>query len=62
MFFYRSFFNYVCIEGAKFGLLSVARPITIFRNEETGVGCNNCNNSSYDSIDCNLCIKKDILW
>lgn len=45
MFFERPFCNYLCIEGAKFGLLSSARPFTIIRNKETCVGCNKCNRS-----------------
>lgn len=43
MVFERPFCNYLCIEGAKYGLLSSARPVTIVRNEETCVGCNKCN-------------------
>lgn len=43
IFFERPFCNYLCIEGAKFGLLGSARPLTIVRNKETCVGCNRCN-------------------
>jgi polyferredoxin len=51
MFFERPFCNYLCIEGAKFGLLSMARPITIIRNKETCVGCNRCNSACPMNID-----------
>ncbi|EOR26342.1 FMN-binding domain-containing protein [Clostridium sartagoforme AAU1] len=51
MFFERPFCNYICIEGAKFGLLSAARPVTIVRNEETCVGCSKCNRVCPMNID-----------
>lgn len=51
MFFERPFCNYLCIEGAKFGLLSSARPFTIIRNKETCVGCNRCNRACPMNID-----------
>lgn len=51
MFFERPFCNYLCIEGAKFGLLSSARPFTIIRNEEACSGCNKCNNVCPMNID-----------
>jgi uncharacterized protein with FMN-binding domain/NAD-dependent dihydropyrimidine dehydrogenase PreA subunit len=51
MFFERPFCNYLCIEGAKFGLLSAARPVTIIRNEETCVGCSKCNRACPMNID-----------
>lgn len=64
MFFERPFCNYLCIEGAKFGLLGSARPFTIIRNKETCVGCNRCNAicpmnvnvSSYDQVRSLQCI------
>lgn len=43
VFFERPFCNYLCIEGAKFGLLSIIRPFTIIRNKENCIGCNKCN-------------------
>ncbi|WP_411682506.1 FMN-binding protein [Clostridium thailandense] len=43
MFFERPFCNYLCIEGAKFGVLGSIRPFTIIRNSNTCVGCNKCN-------------------
>lgn len=51
MFFERPFCNYLCIEGAKFGLLSSVRPITITRNKETCVGCNRCNRACPMNVD-----------
>jgi uncharacterized protein with FMN-binding domain/NAD-dependent dihydropyrimidine dehydrogenase PreA subunit len=51
MFFERPFCNYLCIEGAKFGLLSSIRPFTIIRNKETCVGCNRCNGACPMNID-----------
>lgn len=51
MFFERPFCNYLCIEGAKFGLLSSVRPFTIIRNKETCVGCNKCNGACPMNID-----------
>jgi len=51
MFFERPFCNYLCIEGAKFGLLSSARPFAIIRNKETCVGCNRCNRVCPMNID-----------
>lgn len=64
IFFERPFCNYLCIEGAKFGVLSSARPITIVRNKETCVGCNRCNRvcpmnvdvSSYSQVRSLQCI------
>jgi uncharacterized protein with FMN-binding domain/NAD-dependent dihydropyrimidine dehydrogenase PreA subunit len=51
MFFERPFCNYLCIEGAKFGLLSAARPVTIIRNEESCIGCSKCNRACPMNID-----------
>lgn len=51
MFFERPFCNYLCVEGAKFGVLSTLRPLTIVRNKETCVGCNKCNRACPMNID-----------
>lgn len=51
IFFERPFCNYLCIEGAKFGLLSSIRPFTIIRNKETCVGCNRCSGACPMNID-----------
>jgi uncharacterized protein with FMN-binding domain/ferredoxin len=42
MFFERPFCNYLCIEGAKYGLISSLRPVSIKRNESTCVDCKKC--------------------
>lgn len=39
----RPFCNHLCIEGAKHGLFSLLRPITIHREAATCVGCGKCN-------------------
>lgn len=39
----RPFCNYMCPEGAKYGLLSMFRLFSIKRDEETCVSCNKCN-------------------
>lgn len=43
LFFERPFCNYLCIEGAKYGIMSLLRPVTIKRNESSCVACNKCN-------------------
>lgn len=43
LFFDRPFCNYLCYEGAKYGLMSILRPFTIRRNESTCINCNKCN-------------------
>jgi len=42
LFFERPFCNYLCIEGAKYGLISSLRIFTIKRNEESCIGCKLC--------------------
>lgn len=42
LFFDRPFCNYLCIEGAKFGLISLLRPVTIHRHEQTCINCKKC--------------------
>lgn len=42
--FNRFFCNYLCIEGAKQGLISIFRPITIHKND-TCVNCKKCDQS-----------------
>jgi uncharacterized protein with FMN-binding domain/Pyruvate/2-oxoacid:ferredoxin oxidoreductase delta subunit len=41
--FDRPFCNYLCVEGARHGLFSAFRPVTISRNEDTCVDCGKCN-------------------
>ena len=43
LFFERPFCNYVCSEGIKFGVASLARLFTIQRNAATCVNCQRCN-------------------
>lgn len=42
MFFYRPFCNYLCMEGAKYGLFGSLRFFTIRRNESTCIDCKKC--------------------
>jgi len=51
MIFERPFCNYLCIEGAKNGLIGTLRPVTIIRNEDTCIGCKKCNHACPMSVD-----------
>jgi len=51
LFFKRPFCNYLCIEGAKYGLVSALRPITIIRDENSCVNCEKCNRACPMNID-----------
>ncbi len=42
VFFDRPFCNYLCVEGARLGLLSVLRPFTIRKNTDKCCGCKKC--------------------
>lgn len=42
LFFQRPFCNYLCVEGAKYGLFSALRPFTIKRSNNTCIDCNKC--------------------
>lgn len=42
IFFQRPFCNYLCVQGAKYGLLSLFRVFTIKRDEEKCVNCKKC--------------------
>jgi polyferredoxin len=42
MLFERPFCNYLCTEGTKYGVASLARVFTIKRNEENCIGCKKC--------------------
>ncbi len=42
VYFERPFCNYLCYEGARHGLISLARPITIQRNNHSCVNCKKC--------------------
>lgn len=47
----RPFCNYLCPEGAKYGLLSLSRPITIVRNASSCIHCQKCNQNCPMHID-----------
>jgi len=51
MFYERFFCNYLCVEGAKYGLVSVLRPLTIIRNKDKCVNCNKCTKACPMNID-----------
>lgn len=51
LFFKRPFCNYLCIEGAKYGLMGTLRPVTIIRDEKSCVNCNKCNRVCPMNID-----------
>lgn len=51
VFFERPFCNYMCPEGAKYGLLSTLRPFRIVRNPEKCVQCDQCNKACPMQID-----------
>lgn len=55
MLFERPFCNYLCIEGAKYGLMSTLRPLTIIRDTEKCVGCNKCTKACPMNIDVAKC-------
>ena len=42
MFYERAFCRYLCIEGAKYGLLSFLRIVTVRRNPNSCVNCKKC--------------------
>lgn len=42
LFFERPFCSYLCIEGAKYGLYGLFRPVTIVRNQDTCISCGKC--------------------
>lgn len=51
LFIDRPFCRYFCPEGAKYGILSLARVFTITRNSETCISCNKCNKACPSQID-----------
>ncbi|MBS7526145.1 FMN-binding protein [Fusibacter paucivorans] len=42
LFYERPFCNTLCIEGAKYGLLSIAKPFAVVRNSESCISCGLC--------------------
>lgn len=66
IFFKRPFCNYLCIEGAKLGLLGMVRPFRIKRDQDKCIGCKKCdkactmninisNSKRVDSLQCINC-------
>ncbi len=55
MVFERPFCNYLCFEGAKYGLMSSTRVFTIKRNDNTCVGCNKCDKVCPMNIEVSSC-------
>jgi len=51
LFYERLYCNYLCSEGAKYGLISSIRPFTIHRNENSCISCDNCNKVCPMNID-----------
>ncbi|MBN2685165.1 MAG: 4Fe-4S binding protein, partial [Pontiellaceae bacterium] len=47
----RPFCSYFCVEGAKHGIFSALRPVTIVKNPETCISCNACNRVCPMNID-----------
>jgi len=64
MFFERPFCNYLCFEGAKYGLMSFFRPFRIKRNVQSCIECKKCDKvcamnievSKEESVNSSLCI------
>lgn len=51
LFYERLYCNYLCYEGAKYGLISSIRPFTIHRNETSCISCDKCNKVCPMNID-----------
>lgn len=51
LFFKRPFCNYLCIEGAKYGIVGALRPVTIIRDKNSCINCNKCNKVCPMNID-----------
>lgn len=51
LFFNRPYCRYFCSEGARYGLLSLARIFTIKRDEEKCINCGKCSRSCPTQID-----------
>ncbi|MBN2702634.1 MAG: 4Fe-4S binding protein [Pontiellaceae bacterium] len=47
----RPFCSYFCVEGAKHGIFSALRPITIVKNSETCINCGACNSVCPMNVD-----------
>lgn len=55
LFYERPFCNYFCYQGAKYGLFSILRPLTIKRNESICVNCKKCDNICPMNIEVSKC-------
>jgi len=51
LFYERLYCNYLCSEGAKYGLISSIRPFTIHRNKNSCISCDKCNKVCPMNID-----------
>ncbi len=51
VFFERPFCNYMCPQGAKYGLFSALRPFRVVRDSETCVNCGKCDKACPMNID-----------
>ncbi|GMQ61770.1 4Fe-4S binding protein [Vallitalea maricola] len=55
LFYERPFCNYFCYQGARYGLFSIFRPLTIKRNESICVICKKCDNICPMNIEVSKC-------
>ncbi|WP_240838458.1 FMN-binding protein [Acidaminobacter sp. JC074] len=51
MVYERFYCNYLCYEGAKYGLIGLFRPVTIHRNIESCIDCGKCDKSCSMNIE-----------
>jgi len=51
MVYERFYCNYLCYEGAKYGLIGLFRPVTIHRNAESCINCGKCDRTCSMNIE-----------